>query len=99
METQKSIRSWAVSAFGIQAHPLAIAKRAKEELEELIEVLEHPIPNPACVHEEIADVSTCLMYLAETTGCDLQSAIDLKMAINRSREWVTDGRGNGYHKK
>lgn len=83
----------------MQAQPITIAKRIKEELEELIEVLEHPVPNPACVHEEIADVEICLRYLAETVGCELQSVVDLKMEINRKREWVVDGCGNGYHKK
>ncbi|MNY00493.1 hypothetical protein D3C86_1329890 [compost metagenome] len=38
-----------------------------------------------------------LSQIAERLGLDLGEAIDRKMAINRSRKWVTAGDGTGQH--
>jgi hypothetical protein len=38
-----------------------------------------------------------LLQLAYFTGYDLMTAIDEKMAVNRSRTWTLDNTGHGYH--
>ncbi len=39
-----------------------------------------------------------LRELSSIYGQDLRSAIDAKMAINRTRKWELDGTGHGYHR-
>lgn len=88
-----------MSAFGKPAHPRTIAVRTLEEMAELLKAMDEFDHDDPKVYEEIADVAICLSYLAESVGCHIGVQVDRKMAINRSREWVADGRGNGYHKK
>jgi len=97
MENKETIRDWAISVFGKQAHPKSIAIRALEELIELLKAIDNE--STQRIHEEIADVEICMAYLAAVVGCNIQNEIENKMAINRQREWVCDGNGNGYHKK
>ncbi len=40
-----------------------------------------------------------LATIASGLCIDLPAAIDAKMAVNRARRWVTDGRGHGSHVK
>jgi NTP pyrophosphatase (non-canonical NTP hydrolase) len=90
METQKSIRDWAVSAFGRAAHPRTIAIRALQEMAELVKAMDEYDYDGPEVQDEIADVSICLLYLAESIESDLDKLVDRKMEINRSREWAAE---------
>ena len=38
-----------------------------------------------------------LAALARDIAIDLPAAIDAKMAVNRARKWILDGRGHGEH--
>lgn len=96
MENPETIRNWAISTFGKQAHPKQIAIRALEELIELLKAIDNESSDR--INEEIADVEICMAYLAAVVGCDRQDEIEKKMATNRQREWILDGMGNGYHK-
>lgn len=96
IETQKSISAWCNATFG-RAIPLVIARRAEVEITELIEAISSGKSGSAIV-EEAADVAIILRRLCGEFGCDLDHAVDLKMAKNRSREWITDGNGDGRHK-
>ena len=95
-ETQASIYQWARETFGEPRSNFQIYNRAREEFRELGDVLIAGSNDPKAV-EEIADVVIVLSQIAERLGLDLGEAIDRKMAINREREWVTNGDGTGQH--
>ncbi|HET9063725.1 MAG TPA: MazG-like family protein [Candidatus Binatia bacterium] len=47
-----------------------------------------------------AGLKNCVWFLVDLgINLDLPDAIDRKMAINRTRRWVTDGKGHGRHVK
>jgi hypothetical protein len=96
IETQKSISAWCDSTFG-PAKPLVIARRAEVGLAELVNAIRDCKSRPEIV-EEAADVAIILRRLCNELGYDLDHAVDLKMAKNRSREWNVDGNGDGRHK-
>lgn len=95
-ETQLSISEWANDAFGPVGSNIRVAARANEEMAELIRALTVDDANPKA-SEEIADIVIILYRLAWRLGVDLHHEIDVKMAINRKREWKLDGSGYGYH--
>lgn len=96
IETQKSIAAWADQTFG-RAALITIANRARQESQELVEAVhEHRTADE--ILEEAADVGIVLRRLCHELGCDLDSAIDRKMAKNRLREWERIGNGDGRHK-
>lgn len=95
-ETQASISSWAEETFGPVASNARVAARANEEMAELFRVLTIDDKSPMAA-VEIADVVIVLYRLAARLGVDLHEAIDVKMAVNRSRKWDLDGTGHGYH--
>lgn len=97
-ETQASISSWAEATFGPVGANVRVAARANEEMAELLRVLATDDKSPMAAIE-IADVVIVLYRLAARLGVDLHDAIDVKMAVNRSREWKLDGTGHGYHVK
>lgn len=103
METEETIRKWAESEFGL-AHPHTIAMRALEECVELVKAAvafkdSDSAQDAQNLLEECADVEICLRYLTSKFGCVMQLIVDRKMQINREREWIPDGHGNGYHVK
>ena len=96
--TQKSISQWANETFGRPVSNWTIARRALQEANELEYKLCENDVSPSAV-EEAADVIIVLMRLFERFGADWQVEVDKKMAINRGRQWVLDGRGHGQHIK
>ena len=96
IETQLSISEWANDAFGPSGSNIRVAARANEEMAELLRALTVDDANPKAP-EEIADIVIVLYRLAWRLGVDLHHEIDVKMAINRKREWKLDGSGHGYH--
>lgn len=96
LETQKSIAAWADQTFG-RADLLTIANRASQEASELVEAV-YDRRTAGEILEEAADVGIILRRLCHELGCDLDSAIDRKMAKNRLREWERIGNGDGRHK-
>jgi NTP pyrophosphatase (non-canonical NTP hydrolase) len=94
-ETQDTIARWGEETFGPVAHPVALAKRARLELDELIEALEQG--DIAEAERETADVLILLHRLGATLGFDLGDAVDAKMTVNRARHWVAAGDGTGRH--
>lgn len=97
IENQATISRWATDTFGpVLAPHLRTAKRANEEMVELIGALELDDDNPKAI-EEAADIVILLMVLASRMGQSLMAEVDRKMAINRAREWNVDPSGHGYH--
>ena len=94
-ETQATIARWGEETFGPVAHPAALAKRARLELDELIEALERGDAGEAA--REVADVLILLNRLGATLGFDIADAVDAKMKANRARKWVSAGDGTGRH--
>jgi NTP pyrophosphatase (non-canonical NTP hydrolase) len=108
IENQKTISDWATSVFGEPKSIVTIARRALDEMGELlikagaIEVWESVEDIPVDeeyegLASEAADVTIILMQLCEMVGLDLLEEIDIKMKKNRERKWKTDGNGVGQH--
>jgi hypothetical protein len=95
-ETQASIAAWADATFGEPKSNLCQAERAQKEMVELIGLLSSDDAHPKA-GREVADVVIVLQRLASHLGIDLWREVERKMAINRAREWVLDGTGNGQH--
>ncbi len=95
IETQKSITGWCNNTFG-PASNLTIVHRLKKELDELIKAVEND-SEPSEILLEAADMNIILRRLCGNLGMDLDSAVDQKMAINRKREWIAFGNGDGKH--
>lgn len=96
IETQATIARWADDTFGPAPSNMRIGTRANEEMAEVLRALAMDDHNAAAV-VEMADVVIIFMRLARNLGADLLQEVDRKMAINRTREWVLDGSGHGYH--
>lgn len=94
-ETQESIARWGEETFGPVTEPASLVRRARLELDELIEALERN--DAAEAAREAADVLILLHRLAHMLGFDLAAAIDAKMKINRARRWLASGDGTGRH--
>lgn len=95
-ETQKTITAWADETFGPGIDLARLAARANEEMAELLTEVTSNSDLEICA-VEAADVLIVLYIFAEKIGFDLDAMVDHKMQINRSREWVRDGTGAGYH--
>jgi len=95
-ETQSTIAGWGEETFGPVSNPVALARRASIEMDELIEALEKGDTEEAA--RETADVLILLNRLGTTLGFDLGEAVDAKMRINRARQWVPAGDGTGRHR-
>ena len=95
-ETQSSISGWGEETFGPVSDPVALARRASIEMDELIEALEKGDTEEAA--RETADVLVLLNRLGTTLGFDLSDAVDAKMKVNRARHWVPAGDGTGRHR-
>jgi len=95
-ETQSTIALWGEETFGPVSDPVALARRAGVELDELIVALEKGDTEEAA--RETADVLILLNRLSATLGFDLLEAVDAKMKVNRARRWVPAGDGTGRHR-
>lgn len=63
-----------------------------------LESLREPVPSALKkVPGEVADVLIVLYQVCTALGIDLQTSVDEKMKVNRSRKWKCDGRGVGQH--
>lgn len=105
METQQSITAWAEGTFG-PSHPAVIAARMNKEVAELVsglaaharlEVSDIEPTALDAIREECADVGVMLLQVCEKLGVDLQTAINYKMAVNRSRVWAKSATGDFQH--
>lgn len=94
-ESQRTISEWADGTFGKSTN-LAVAIRARKELNELIAKLEENDLHSGA-GEEVADIQIVLARISHQLGVDGAWEIQKKMEINRKRKWVRDGTGNGQH--
>lgn len=97
-ENQYTISDWSEKTFGPPVSILRMARRAQEELNELISAIEEGEGN-AAIGTEIADVIIVLCGLATATDNNLVECINNKMVVNRARKWHAAGSGNSYHIK
>lgn len=96
-ETSKTIKAWGDETFGKAMDPVRLVERAEIEMAELKEALATGDMSEA--GKEAADVVILLHRLMGDLGKDLAKEVDAKMAINRTREWVSAGDGTGSHSK
>jgi len=96
LETQRTISDWAEKTFGPANSNFRVAVRANEEMAELLRALAVDDDSPYAPLE-IADVAIVLFRLADKMNRDLLAEVDMKMSINRARQWAPDGTGHGYH--
>lgn len=94
-ETQATINDWITETFGQTGSNISVAARANEEMAELLMCLAIDDEDPKAV-VEAADIVIILYRLAERFGRDLQEEVNLKMAVNRQRQWNV-ANGHGYH--
>ena len=94
-ETSTTIQAWAEPVFGPVADLRDLVDRAALELAELKQALASG--DLAEAKAEAADVVILLHRVAALLGTDLATEVDAKMAINRARSWVRDGKGAGRH--
>lgn len=92
-ETFDTITEWCEGLFG-PCKPARVAERAMEEMIELIDETSKIGTWKADAILEAADV---VITLARVPG--LWAAVEMKMAINRGRQWKAMGDGTGYHIK
>ncbi len=96
VEDSRSITQWGDDTFG-EATLEALALRAQEELDELIEAI-RANETQVAIAMEAADVTILLHRLTGTIGKDLSDCVNEKMTINRKRKWANSGDGTGQHK-
>jgi hypothetical protein len=94
-ETSTSIQNWAEPIFGPVADLNDLVDRAALELAELKQALANG--DTAGARVETADVVILLHRVSALLGADLATEVDAKMAINRTRKWLPDGKGAGRH--
>lgn len=107
-ETQQSISRWANDTFGPQ-HPAEVAARMNVEVAELVsglagvasvpvEHIERMDPERVrALQDECADVYIMLAQVAELLNVDLQTAVNIKMGVNRNRIWGRSPSGKMQH--
>lgn len=96
-ETSETIKAWGDETFGKAMDPVKLVERAEIEMAELKEALAAGDEKEA--GKEAADVVILLHRLMGDLGKDLSAEVDAKMAINRTREWISAGDGTGSHSK
>jgi hypothetical protein len=96
VESQKSICDWGLETFGPITELRPCAERATDEMREFQLAIDQGC-DPDALLAEAADIVITLYRLAGHLGRDLHAEIDRKMAINRARRWIPDGKGNGQH--
>ena len=104
-ETQQSISRWAEDTFGPQ-HPAEVAARMNVEVAELVSGLAGVASVPVermdpervrALQDECADVYIMLAQVAELLNVDLQTAVNIKMRVNRDRTWGRSPTGKMQH--
>lgn len=104
-ETQQSISRWAEDTFGPQ-HPAEVAARMNVEVAELVSGLAGVASVPVermdpervrALQDECADVYIMLAQVAELLNVDLQTAVNVKMGVNRNRIWGRSPSGKMQH--
>ncbi|MCJ9427511.1 dATP/dGTP pyrophosphohydrolase domain-containing protein [Kordiimonas marina] len=96
-ETQQTIATWAEETFGPVGDPAVLVKRARVELDELLEAVE--AGDTPETGRETADIAILLYRLMALSGLDFDDEVTGKMAINRARTWKPKGDGTGSHVK
>ncbi|CAM3520385.1 MazG-like family protein [Thalassospira profundimaris] len=94
-ENQRSMCDWAEQTFGPVSDPASLVERALLEMQELGEAVQDR--DISEIGKEAADVLILLYRLADQFNLDLDQEVQAKMAINRSRTWVSKGDGTGSH--
>lgn len=94
-ENQRSMCDWAEQTFGPVSDPASLVDRALVEMQELGEAVD--ARDVSEIGKEAADVLILLYRLADQFDLDLDQEVQAKMAINRSRTWVSKGDGTGSH--
>lgn len=93
-EDQATITAWQEESFG-PTTPWRAFERMQKEYWELRDAVY--VGDTASAMSECADVLITLYRVAELLGCDLHAAVNAKMAVNRTRQWVVDDNGHGQH--
>ncbi|MFC4347824.1 dATP/dGTP pyrophosphohydrolase domain-containing protein [Kordiimonas lipolytica] len=96
-ETQQSITKWAEETFGPVSDQTVLVRRAKVELDELLEATAQGDKRE--IGKETADIAILLYRLMELNGLNLTEEVTAKMAENRARSWLASGDGTGSHIK
>ena len=96
-ESQATVTAWGEETFGPAPELSRLVERAAVEMDELVEAAQAGDIEEAAL--EAADVLILLFRYAEKNGFDLLDAVDRKMAVNRSRQWLPAGDGTGKHIK
>ena len=86
LNRQQDGNNWASATFG----PATIKSTMHRIDQEMREFYEDPV-------HEARDIAIFLYRLASVAGFDLDSEVDRKMEINKSRTWVLSGDGCGQH--
>ena len=96
-ENQRSMCDWAEQTFGPVSDPASLVDRSLLEMQELGEAVD--ARDVSEIGKEAADVLILLYRLADQfdLDLDLDQEVQAKMAINRSRTWVSKGDGTGSH--
>ena len=96
-EDQYTVTAWGEETFGPVTHPEVLIDRARMEFDELREAV--IAGHSREIAHEIADILILLYRVGTIAGCDINQAINEKMAINRGRRWIKKGDGTGRHIK
>ena len=96
-ETQCSIAEWQQANFPA-ATKEGIIRHLSEEFEEFLFAASNPT-SIIDAEEEAADILILLYAWSTANNIDLQSAVNEKMRINRSRTWIIQPDGTGRHTK
>jgi len=94
-ETSASIAQWGAETFGEVADLAVLTQRARAEFGELEAAVRAGSADE--IGREAADVVILLHRLVGLLGKDLAEEIDVKMQINRNRQWRLSGDGVGQH--
>lgn len=95
-ETFSSIIDWQNKTFG----PMTVDRgfeRATEEYIELIQEIGKPIEERDYRKMAMEAADVIIVLAGFMAACGQWNAVDQKMAINRQRNWKTNGDGTGYH--
>lgn len=79
---QKSIADWADEQFPERTITNALSKLVMEEIPEYLTSQHDPM--------ELADIAILVFDIAHLAGIDLEEAVNMKMAINKQRQWTID---------
>lgn len=96
-DLQAYISRWADHTFGRVANPRDAIDRMNTELKELQAAAILVPASTVDVANELADVVICGLRMCAVLGLNFNHILARKQVQNQSRQWVSDGRGNGQH--